>query len=1153
MKQHEILALGLVLAATAAGCDSGDTLPDQTSTAYRQAVTAFYSGIAALQAGESDLAETSFRQVTDLAPGEPAGWANLGLTAMARGEADAATAAVERSLTLAPGSPRVHLIAALVAQQEGRVTDALRHLRESLAEDPGNLRAAFLLAQLLERQGDEESVAGARQLYARISEADPDNLLALLERARLALRSGATAEALDALTQLEAQPAASTATEQFQAVRDAVAEGALDEAARELAILHSELQQAPVYRDDRDALRVSAGGVDVMLTRFLRLPVPPSGSAAPDLDVAFTPESLSVGEGPWDWVQALWLGEDIPVALIAATSDRVGIGATLFQVQTFDFPGGPAGSRPDPSSLAFVDYDYDFRMDLALAGAGGLRLLRQAGVGSFNDVTHDVLPEAAAGGAYAGVWSADLDLEGDMDLVVGRIRGEPLVLWNLGDERFDPGSAFEGVDGVRGFAWADLDADGDPDATLLDADGVVHVFTNRRFRAPRFEAVPLPDSVRHGVATAVADVDRDATVDLVLLQEDGTVRRLSMADGDWTGEVLAEWQDHPALPVGPTRLYLADLDNNGDLDLVTSAPGGTQTWLQTADGLRPQQALDPWITDVADLGGEGRLDLIGLAADGTPTLYANTGSRDYYATSIQPRAARAVGDRRINSFGIGGEIEVRTGLLYQKRVVTGSTVHFGLGDHGAVDVARIIWPNGTVQAEFELPATNEAVTALQRLKGSCPWVFAYDGEGVRFVTDFIWRTALGLRINAQGDASVIHAEDWVRIRGDQLAARDGYYDVRITGELWESHFFDQVELMAVDHPEGTAVFVDERFTLPAPEPAVHLMRSLRPVQTARDQAGRDVSERVRDLDERYVDTFELGPYQGLAEWHYVEVDLGGDPPAGAPLWLVASGWVYPTDGSINFALAQAGRPGPSGVRIEVPDGSGGWAVVEGDYGFPEGKTKTILVDLSTAFRPGTERRVRLGTDMEVYWDRIAWSVGLPDGEVESTRLPASTAELRYRGFSEVHAASRRAPELPVYDRIAAVTPQWRDLVGYHTRFGDVLPLIEAVDDRYVIMNAGDELALRFPAPAPPRAGWVRDFVLIGDGWVKDGDYNNGFSRTLRPLPYHGLSDYDQAPGRLEDDPAYQRHPSDWREYHTRYVTPEPFQRLLVPKAADGRE
>jgi len=50
----------------------------------------------------------------------------------------------------------------------------------------------------------------------------------------------------------------------------------------------------------------------------------------------------------------------------------------------------------------------------------------------------------------------------------------------------------------------------------------------------------------------------------------------------------------------------------------------------------------------------------------------------------------------------------------------------------------------------------------------------------------------------------MQTEDWVKVRADQLSPRpDNSYDLRITAELWETHFIDHVALMAVDHPAGT--------------------------------------------------------------------------------------------------------------------------------------------------------------------------------------------------------------------------------------------------------------------------------------------------------------------------------------------------------------
>ena len=106
-------------------------------------------------------------------------------------------------------------------------------------------------------------------------------------------------------------------------------------------------------------------------------------------------------------------------------------------------------------------------------------------------------------------------------------------------------------------------------------------------------------------------------------------------------------------------------------------------------------------------------------------------------------------------------------------------------------------------------------------------------------------------------------------------------------------------------------------------------------------------------------------------------------------------------------------------------------------------------------------------------------------------------------------------------------------------------LLAEVEDRYVIMNAGDELRLLFTAPSPPPEGWRRDFVLIMDGWVKDGDFNTAHSKTVGPLPSHDTPDYDpDASPALEDDPVYQRHKDDWRKYHTRFVAPDAFLRGL---------
>ena len=130
-------------------------------------------------------------------------------------------------------------------------------------------------------------------------------------------------------------------------------------------------------------------------------------------------------------------------------------------------------------------------MDLAFAGQGGLRLLTQAADGTFTDVTATA---AGRGGAITadcfGVWAADLEMDGDVDLVVGVNGAAPLALRNNGDGTWRQLHPFAGVVDLRGFVWGDFDGDGDPDAALLDAQGVLHVFENRQ--AGEFREMPKP-------------------------------------------------------------------------------------------------------------------------------------------------------------------------------------------------------------------------------------------------------------------------------------------------------------------------------------------------------------------------------------------------------------------------------------------------------------------------------------------------------------------------------------------------------------------------------------------------------------------------------------------------------------------------------------
>ena len=1148
-----------------AGCKSTPKLPEKNSADYNEAVRAFYVGLAALQVGDDVRAESELTKATTLAPDEPASWADLGLLSLRQRNMDAAGERLEKARALAPDNSRIYVLLAILESNRGRLAEAINNLHKAIELDPKNLKALYMLSEETERQGDEASAAEVQKLLSKILELQPDNLAVQLEATRIAAKRS-DAEALKSLVarineRSNAWPP--EVQQQLKALQDAVAGADTRAAATRVAFLKNVLVRVPEYRNSLSAVKMAPGEDAEPFTQFLRLENPVFKPAPPDEALTFNAEPIpEFQSGKWNWISAISLdGEGLPMIAVANGREvRLTNGASL------PFPGGAQSSGPQSNGVLAVDFNYDFKIDLVLAGTGGVRLFKQDAPNKFTDVTAQTrLSAALTNAAYAGAWAADIDADGDMDIVLGPTEGDTIVLRNNGDGTFEKIKPFEGSTDLRNFIWADIDADGDADAALLDSRRRLRVYENER--GGQFRARAMPPDMLDVDAMTVADVNNDGKLDLLLFQADDVIRRLSDKNEGQEWE-MAEVARSPSQTsnIAIFRLFAADIDNNGSLDLVLTKelesvipdgyhcpPSCPEEFIWLSDQSTKFKLLDTkasaLILSISDTNGDGRLDILGLSIDGlwNPVRLINHGSKNYHWQQVRPRAAQATGDQRINSFGIGGEMEIRAGLLVQKQLITGPLVHFGLGEQTGADVVRIVWPNGSVRAEFDLKADQTVVTE-QRLKGSCPFLFAYDGHEMKFVKDAVpWSSAIGLRINTLGTARVEATEEWYKIGRDQLVPRDGYYDLRITAELWETYYYDQLALMAVDHPKDTEIFVDERFVIPPAKLAVTTVATPHKIAHAWDDKGHEVTDVVSELDEKYLDTFGRGSYQGVTRDHYVEVEIGDGVPESGPLFLIAQGWMHPTDSSINVAISQGQKYKPTPLSLEVPDGHGGWVVALPNLGFPAGRKKICLFDLTNIFLPGTPRRLRLRTNLEVFWDKLEWAQGLPDTQLRTIRLNPDVADLHYRGYSVINQPNKSSPEVPDYNRLASSKQVWRDLIGYYTRFGDVRELLMKADDRYVIMNAGDEMTFRFAALQPPPAGWVRDFIIIGDGWIKDGDYNSTFSKTVQPLPHHTEQEYTTPPGRLEDEWVYQHHQEDWQTYHTRYITPEIFQNALRPQ------
>ena len=415
-------------------------------------------------------------------------------------------------------------------------------------------------------------------------------------------------------------------------------------------------------------------------------------------------------------------------------------------------------------------------------------------------------------------------------------------------------------------------------------------------------------------------------------------------------------------------------------------------------------------------------------------------------------------------------------------------------------------------------------------------IWTWNGGGFEFITDVLGVAPLGAS-DGEGTYFPVNHDEYVQIPGKSLAAADGHYEIRITEELSEVSYLDQIQLFALDHPSRTEIFTNEKFKGP-PYPEFRLYeaeRRLYPV-SARDNQGRDVLDRLRARDRRYPDQFPRTEL-GVAEIHTLELDFGSAAASGDAV-LLANGWVDWPDGSTFRAAAQERKGGLVMPYLQMQDATGRWVTVNEDMGMPAGKPKTIAVPLH--FISGS-RKVRIVTDLCVYWDEIFLSESAGPAEARMTPVELRSADLHFRGFSQTRIdPERKQPDTFLYDRVE-LSSFWNPTPGLYTRYGDVREVLGTVDDKLVILGSGDELRLLFNASSlPPLAsGWTRDFLLKVDGWAKDRDPNTAFSASVEPLPFHGMSRYPYPAGEHFPQDA------DHRAYLQRYNT-RPALRLIRP-------
>ena len=1072
-------------------------------------------GVALLEQYRFAEAVEALRKSVALDPKFATARINLGIGLFYLPDLAAARQEMEAAIALHPAALQPHYVLGLIARQENLVEDAQQSFQKVLAADPRDVGANVNLSQVYLQQ---RKYSEALPLLETAVAAEPYNVTAVYNLGVTLTRMGRRDEGLKTTNRFQELRESLYKTQMGTAYLD---QGRYAEAVATTgaeAGLVDRSTPATAFREAAGAIPkvAAAGGGDVGPTldadrARLVDEVRRSGLASPltlaDLD----------GDGRVDLLHAGPLGLTVlrnEGGRFTDASPKSGLGAVT------------------ALSTVAGDYDGDAKVDLLVLEPFRPRLFRNEGTGAFVETTAaariEALPFLAVSAAFV-----DVDHDGDLDVVIvgfavpkaGSAGPAPnRLLRNNGDGTFTDTTATAKLDAPLGRGIAivptDFDERRDIDLLVVHQDAAPALYKNVRDGSFQDVAGEVGLPARGFVSVAVGDVNKDSFSDFFLGAADGP--------GVWAlsdGRGRFATVNAPEATAGARAAQIFDYDRDGLLDLLVATPGGLRLlrnlgtdWVDvTSTALGGAASWAGQALGVADLNGDFAQDVV-TSLGSTARLLLN-------GPSPNRSAKLALTGRISNRGGVGAKLDLRAGALRQRIEMSSATpaiapadVVFGLGARPTPDAVRILWTSGIVQTETEFAApaagkggTAMAVTELDRKPSSCPYLYAWNGDRFEFVTDFLGAGEMGYWLGP-GVRNVPDPTEYVRIRGDQLREKDGRLDLRVTNELEEVLYLDQLRLLAVTHPQDVEVYANEGMVHPPRDFKLWAVRDLRPPTAAIDHDGSDALAKIAGLDRTYPEGFRLGPLRGYAEDHALTLDLAG--LSAEHTLLVLTAWTDYSFSSDNLAASQSGL-GLKPPVLQVMGAQGTWESLPDAVGIPVGRPQSLVIDLADRWK-SADRRVRIVTNMRIYWDQIRVGA-MASPSLVTTPLATLEAQLSERGFSAQSTPDGREPFGYEYAN-ASWTAPWKVAPGRYTRTGDVRELLSGVDDLFVVSKPGDDVALSFDARAlPPLApGMARTFLLYADGFSKEMDINSSSPDVVLPLPYHGMKEY---PFRVEDVPA----------------------------------
>ncbi|MBC8231814.1 VCBS repeat-containing protein [bacterium] len=1130
-----IVFIGFIVLSLTSSCNSS------TTAKQKDEIFEHHNNLAISYINQQQYKEAvkEFQQVLKVYPKHLPTIVNLGLSYHRQLKFDEAAKTFSKALAIDPDETYSHYNLGLIYYAKKRYQEAAIKLEKVVALDPNDPAARYHLAMVYAKQGRLDE---AEAQFRTVIKLYPDSSSAYYGLSRVLMDKGKKEEVEEVVKKFqEIKNSGHASSEKDKYLR----EGKYLEPM--IPIEQSSLQKEEIVRKSSSVrfvdvtsgagLNLRHGGSRTILPKAIE----PSEDNKADV-ISRIVSSLGSGAVLFDYDNDAYL--DLYIVNCSASAEKSGNalyrnnGNGTFTDVTAEASVGNAGMG---MGCTVGDYDNDGDVDVYVTNYGKNVLYCNNGNGTFTDVTETTGVGDAS--FSAGAVFGDYDMDGDLDLYVANyidfdkthfdkpmrfphdLLGQPNQLYrNNGNGTFTDITMEAGVGGnskTLNVVFTDYDNDRDIDIYAVN-DGEANIlYANNRDGTFTDITSTRDMGETDGVCIAVGDYDNEGKMDFFIVGGHGKPNLLYKNNGTEFMKI-----DFPVNERDFWGAGFLDYDNDGDLDIFLTGDkhlllqnDGNDNFEDVSEDVLGKGDFPPMGRGITfgDYDNDGDTDIFVINNGRLPTLLRNEGGDRNNWLKIVVVGATS------NRSAIGTKVEIKAGTLWQKREILASgylsqnslTAEFGLGDKTRVDVIGIIWPSGIKQFVANIPANlRTTITEAPRTSTSCPHLYTWDGSKYRFITDFLGAGAIGYLVKANSTSTqqsvrtyyYPDSDEYIKISGAFLQPKDGLYSIQILNSLQEVVYLDEIKLLAIDRPSEIDVYPNERFALtpPFPEFKIHAVKDARPPISAVDDNGNDILPLIRSRDRKYPD-FELLSYKGYTKTHSMILDLG-DLSEAKNIVLIVYGWIEYPESYSNLAASQ-GDLSIIAPSLEVINEEGEWETAVEIIGFPAGLPKNMTFDLTDKF-PTENYKIRITTNLEIYWDQILVNIFSDEPPMTVTTLESINAHLHWKGYPNFFTPDGKKPYLYDYENVSD-NAFWDDHRGNYTRYGDVTELLIKTDDKSVIMRHGDEITVNFAAKRLPElpSGWSRDYFFYADGFSKDMDLNTARSATVEPLPFHGMSNY----------------------------------------------